>query len=503
MLFFDRSLIYLRRVSVIAALLFLVDGTTAAQNLISNPSFEIKTACPTSLSQLPLALSWSGSGTLGTPDYFHSCATSASLVSTPSNTFGNETPRTGSAYAGFIARPSMAVREYVQAPLMSPLVAGTSYRVSFYVSLCDTAQWAVDKLGAYLSVGPAPASAGYVIAVTPQITSPAGTYLTTKSGWTLVSGTYLAAGGEDKIVIGNFADNTASVPLTGLGGSYPGSYYYIDDVSVEATVCVVPAAGMVNWWTFDEISGPTAQDLTGNFNNIGTHFNGPTATNGIVDGALSFDGINDYVEVSNQSELNFVDGCVLDIAEPMTIDLWLKTNLTDSQLGQNSGLRTILDKRAQLPYVNGYHLFIFNGRLGFQMDGINYVAPATGPNFINIADNQWHFVGVSLGMCRGNNGFLYVDGKTVLNLPWGAGFSNNSKLYIGRRNAAFGANFFKGVIDELEMFKSKLTATDLDAIWQARGKGKCKTNCSANPSPCRSLIKRPGNISGHKPRSRP
>jgi hypothetical protein len=469
----------------------IITGESAAQNLVPNPSFETHTSCPTFMSQFSLASPWVPSGTVGTPDYFHACATSASLVSVPTNTFGNQAPHTGSAYAGFIARPSMQVREYLQTTLTSPLVAGTAYRVEFYVSLADTSQWGVDTLGAYLSAGPAPASTGYIIPVTPHVLSPAGTAITNKVGWTLVSGTYVATGGEDHIVIGNFADNTASIPVTGLGGTYPGSYYYIDDVSVTQAPCAVPAADMVNWWAFDETTGTLAQDLMGTTNNVGTLMNGPTFTAGRVDGAFSFDGVNDYVKVPDGPELNFKDGCVLDIAEPMTIDLWLKTNLGRAEMGATSGLRTVLDKRAQTPTVNGYHLYISNGRLGFQMNGTNYVAPASGPNYVNIADNQWHFVAVSLSMCRGGSGFLYVDGKTVLTTPPGLGFSNNIDLSIGRRSPAFWPfASFKGVLDELEIFKRKLTSTELDAIWQAGSRGKCKTNCATNPSPCRTIPKR-------------
>jgi PKD repeat protein len=251
--------------------------------------------------------------------------------------------------------------------------------------------------------------------------------------------------------------------------------------------CVIPPAGMVDWWTFDETSGTTAQDLTGSFNNVGTHFNGPTPVAGVVDGALSFDGVNDYVEIANHPEINFLGGCVLDVAEPMTIDMWVKTNLPQILQGANSGLLTLLDKRTSPNQPNGYSIFLFNGRLGFQVNGTNYVAPAAGANYINIADNQWHFVAVSLRMCRGGGGFLYVDGQTVLSLPPGLGFLNTAKLYLGRRDPAFGQNFFKGAMDELEIFKASLSGADLAVIFQAGTRGKCKVNCAGNPSPCRSI----------------
>jgi hypothetical protein len=247
----------------------------------------------------------------------------------------------------------------------------------------------------------------------------------------------------------------------------------------QSSQCVPPPDGMVNWWTFDETSGTKAQDIGGVFNNVGAHVKGPTPVAGIVDGALSFDGVKDYVEVADHPELNF-GSCIADAAEPMTIDLWVKTNLSATEQGSNSGLRTILDKRVTPSQEDGYSLFIYQGRLGFRMGGTNYVAPATGPNHINIADNQWHFIAVSLPMCRGVGGFLYADGQTVLNLPRGAGFLNKAKLYIGRRAPAFGANYFRGVLDELEIFKNALSDDDLRRIFEARGHGKCK--CVTPPS---------------------
>jgi hypothetical protein len=154
-------------------------------------------------------------------------------VSTPANDFGTQAPHTGQAYAGFILRPSNDYREYLEIPLTSPLVAGASYDVSFYVSLSDVSQWGIDKIGAYLSVGSVgPVGNDNVLNFVPQVANPTGNFITDKSNWTLVTGTYVAVGGETHLVIGNFASNLSTTTVTGLGGFYPGSYYYIDDVSV-------------------------------------------------------------------------------------------------------------------------------------------------------------------------------------------------------------------------------------------------------------------------------
>src|SRR5262249_29794989 len=141
-------------------------STAPLANLVLNPSFESFTSIPTGLGQVNLAISWT-SPTNGSPDYFHSLATAASGVSVPTNTFGSESAHTGRAYVGLHARPINLYREYVEGTLASPLIAGSTYQVSFYVSLSDGSRWAVDKLGVYLSAGlVGPVNTAYILPLT-------------------------------------------------------------------------------------------------------------------------------------------------------------------------------------------------------------------------------------------------------------------------------------------------------------------------------------------------
>lgn len=246
------------------------------------------------------------------------------------------------------------------------------------------------------------------------------------------------------------------------------------------TPCVTPPAGLKLWLPFDETSGAVANDIAG-FNNIGLY--GPTPARptpaaGVVAGALSFDGQDDYVEVANATDIDMLGNCVLDVADSFTIDAWIRTSST-------ANLQTILDKRAQpigQSAPAGYHLYISNGRVGFQMgDGAtfsNFTAP--GP-LVN--DGQPHFIAVVVKRCRPAFGNIYVDGQLVHTFaPIISNLSNNANLLIGKRHAVFTANYFKGVIDELEIFKNALSAADLNAIFAAGSAGKCKNNCE--PKAC-------------------
>ena len=209
----------------------------AATNLVPNPSFENNTGIPTSLDLLILAQPWT---MVNSCDYYHTLATAASSVSVPGNTFGNQLPRTGLAYGGFIARSPIPYREYLQIQLSSPLVQGQTYQVSFYVSLAELSKVAVDKIGAFLSTTPAgPVTSAGNLPYVPQIENPTGNYITDKAGWTLITGTYVSmSGGEEYLIIGNFYDNASTTTVTAVGGSLQTVYYYIDDVSV--TLAALP-----------------------------------------------------------------------------------------------------------------------------------------------------------------------------------------------------------------------------------------------------------------------
>jgi hypothetical protein len=203
-------------------------------NLVPNPSFETYNNCPGGFAWLFEATPWDAP-TQGTSDFLHACASGPFSPDVPSNPVGFQNARTGLGMGGFIPYDPFNVgyREYLQAPLTSPLVAGQTYQVEFYVSCGDSAQFAVDRVGAYFSAGPVGPIANWnPLPFVPQIESPAGTPIVDETNWVLVSGAFVATPGLTHIVIGSFRDD-ASTTLGSVAGPYPGAYYYLDDVSVE------------------------------------------------------------------------------------------------------------------------------------------------------------------------------------------------------------------------------------------------------------------------------
>ncbi|MCK6640252.1 MAG: VWA domain-containing protein [Bacteroidia bacterium] len=179
--------------------------------------------------------------TLATPDYYNS---DRSLC----DGFPVAIARTGTGRGAFICGMENQLpgvknyKEYLQGELTQPLIAGKEYAVSFYVTLDCSSPQTSTGIGAYFSSERIQQNSKEKLNVNPQIIS--YQKITWKDGWTLISGTFKAKGGEKYITLGSYSD-TSVVRLTEPGtaaATFISSphisnhvYFYIDDV------CVSPA----------------------------------------------------------------------------------------------------------------------------------------------------------------------------------------------------------------------------------------------------------------------
>lgn len=234
-------------------LLVALSHYAGAQNLVVDPGFE-QTA--NGCSGFPIAaegmsdlVHWDNisnntpADTCSTPDLFSTCNAGmiGMFTGVPSNFMGNQCPKTGEKYGGIITYDvGGSYREYLQGALSAPMQAGQTYCVSFYISLGDVVPLASNNIGVHFAnthqVWNAPCGGPYSpVNLTPQLNY---TCVLTDTEWVRLQWDYVATGGEQYIIIGNFYNNGATATsTTGQTSLNPFAYYYIDDVSVTPGSC--------------------------------------------------------------------------------------------------------------------------------------------------------------------------------------------------------------------------------------------------------------------------
>lgn len=217
----------------------------AQTNLVPNGSFEIYNDCPkansaiyTSASIFPTVQNWMRP-TTGTPDYFNACNLTFNTAGVPANEAGYQFPNQGNAYVGLINYYNFSTsfdgfREYLQVKLLYPLVAGTEYVFTYYLS--PTGFKSVANISGYFSVNKyEDFTLKTEINVAPQVTNK--TPLIDTSSWYKISGTFKAVGGEEWLIMGNFLKDYQCTPYSISTGNpdlnlIGQSYIFIDDVSL-------------------------------------------------------------------------------------------------------------------------------------------------------------------------------------------------------------------------------------------------------------------------------
>ncbi len=206
-----------------------------AQNLVPNPGFEAFEQCPPYPGQIHVSEAWDSPNNT-TTDYFHRCSPVENGASVPVNLFGFQEPHQGDGYVGIRAwipsGQNPIYREYIGVQLSQPLVEGKPYFVSFFISPGDASTFVSDGIGAYFSIDSLQNERIYPYQ--PQIRHPKGDFIRDFNRWVEVSGTYIAQGGEQYMVIGNFENDEETLKEPVLDNQVLSEviYYYIDEVTV-------------------------------------------------------------------------------------------------------------------------------------------------------------------------------------------------------------------------------------------------------------------------------
>ena len=200
-----------------------------------------------------------------------------------------------------------------------------------------------------------------------------------------------------------------------------------------------PVPGLVAAYSFNEGSGATVADSSGN-NNTGTISGATWNANGKYGKALYFDGINNRVVINASPSLN--------LSTAMTLEAWVITGTLQSDW------RTIIQHEPAAYYLHASNVLgplypagggMFNGAATF------VGAPSSIPLSI------WTHLALTYdgAILR-----LYVNGIQVSSSPRTGPIQTNSNPISIGGHSTYGM-YFKGRIDEVRIYNRALSAAEI------------------------------------------
>ncbi len=211
--------------------------------------------------------------------------------------------------------------------------------------------------------------------------------------------------------------------------------------------------GLVGWWKFDDGSGTTAADSSGN-GNTGTLVNGPTWIMGQVGQALSFNGVNTWVSVNQSTSLQFGTGS-------FSASAWIYPT------SNTQGTTHIVDNRWSTPYWD----VIFSGTGQYIQCSISDTVPNSAyvllPNN-TVTINKWHFVACIVDRSTQQMS-VYVDGtKYTSGYPDTSlvgNLNNGTNLVEIGQSQTVPSGYFTGIIDDVRVYNRALSANEIATLY--------------------------------------
>lgn len=189
-------------------------------------------------------------------------------------------------------------------------------------------------------------------------------------------------------------------------------------------------------YTFDDASGSTAADAT-DFDHNASVYGGAAWTSGVVNGALDFDGSDDYVETPYIINPTRHKG--------FTAAGWVKLD-TDS-----GTVQVVLQQKG-----SSGRLWLYRSsgdKLG------TYIGGSATETSSSLTTGQWHHVAVTYDE---TNARIYLNGE-LENTRAVTAEGSTEGMVIGA-NKSYGQKW-NGQIDDLAIYNRKLTAQEIKDLW--------------------------------------
>ena len=214
---------------------------------------------------------------------------------------------------------------------------------------------------------------------------------------------------------------------------------------------IVP--GLYHWSMDDNASSTTVVDGGGsNIDGTAQRNTVDLSISGAIDGALSFDGSSDYINVGDQPVLDVGTG-------DFSMSAWIQTS-------GSAYTQFVMAKRSN-GYGNGYSLAVRSDGtvMANVLDADSYVG-VTSTATVN--DSQWHHLAAVAD--RDSNLTIYVDGVVQ---DWGSlsgetgDLSNSNPFCIGAKKP--GVSLFNGAIDDVRVYNRVLSPEEIEALFDQVG----------------------------------
>lgn len=198
--------------------------------------------------------------------------------------------------------------------------------------------------------------------------------------------------------------------------------------------------GLVAYWDFDEGSGNILHDVSGNGNN-GTIY-GAKWVDGVKGKALSFDGVDDYVNVKRTADFNFG-------YSDFTFTVWVKC--------------ASITYHIQQILWNG-----FNPEIQLNSDGYIVSFFHEGGHGVmkgqKVSPNVWYFI----ALVRHNDvGYLYINAMLV-NTSTDAHYDCSSSYdFTMGHDPGVGDEYLTGDIDEVRIYNRALSAEEIKELYDS------------------------------------
>ena len=215
--------------------------------------------------------------------------------------------------------------------------------------------------------------------------------------------------------------------------------------------------GLVGRWEFDEGSGGTANDSSGNGND-GTVNNSPTwiANPGYSTSfanlySLDFEATNTYIDAGDQAALN--------VQSTMSITFWIKPDGSSDTFSQVMG-----------KYEDGNNNWIINKYLGETRIRMDFLEDGTRAQYMSAVDSipndTWTHIAV---VYSSNNYTLYINGSNAATTGHGSNNPAASTSFRIGTNTAQSHTHFSGEIDDVRVYNRALSATEAASIAAGTG----------------------------------